>query len=280
MEQNVMYSVIVVCLNAGQRLRETVDSILRQSYNNFEVIVKDGGSSDGSVEMLQGIGLDERVHIYTKKDNGIYDAMNQAVKLAKGAYFLFLNTGDTFYDEEVLNKITHEMNKLEKNNKKAEIIYGNMYHKALDTIIYASPEIHDFTCYRNVPCHQTCFYHRSLFESRGYRTEYNVRADYEHFLWCYYERRAEIVYVPVVVASYEGGGYSETKENRKRSKRQHREIVVRYMGRKKADKYRLIMLLTLAPLRSAIADSKYLSVVYNGMKTMLYKSGNRTKHIP
>ena len=90
-----MYSVIVVCLNAGQRLRETIDSILRQSYKNFEVIVKDGGSSDGSVEMLQGTGLDERVHIYTQKDNGIYDAMNQAVKLAKGAYFLFLNTNNT-----------------------------------------------------------------------------------------------------------------------------------------------------------------------------------------
>lgn len=271
MEQDIMYSVIVVCLNAGQRLCETVSSILHQSYRNFEVIVKDGGSSDGSVRMLGEMCHDERVHVYTKKDNSIYDAMNQAVQLAKGAYFLFLNAGDSFYDMYVLDKITYEMHELGKTNKRADIIYGNMYHKALDTVVYASPEINDFTCYRNVPCHQTCFYHHSLFEGRGYRTEYNVRADYEHFLWCYYERKASILYVPVVIASYEGGGYSETKENRKRSRRQHREIVVRYMGRKKADKYRLVMLLTLAPLRSAIAESKYLSVVYNGVKTGIYR---------
>ena len=77
--------------------------------------------------------------------------------------------------------------------------------------------------------------------------------------------------MPVVVASYEGGGYSETKENKKRSARQHREIVVQYMGKKKADKYRAITLLTLAPLRSAIADNKYLSGIYNGLKTAIYK---------
>ena len=277
MGQEIMYSIIVVCLNAGQRLYETLNSILQQSYKNFEVVIKDGGSSDGSVERLADVCQDERVHVYTKKDNGIYDAMNQAVKLAKGAYFLFLNSGDSFYDEEVLDKITHEISAFERKNKKLDVIYGNLYHKALNTVIYAAPEINDFTCYRNVPCHQTCFYQRALFDQRGYDTKYNVRADYEHFLWCYYERKAVIAYVPVVIAAYEGGGYSETKENRKRSKNQHREIVVRYMGRKKADRYRLVMLLTLAPFRSAIADSRHLSAVYNSMKTTVYKLRNRAK---
>lgn len=268
---NVFYSIIVVCLNAGERLHDTIESILQQKYSNYEIIVKDGGSSDGSVEELQAAFHDERMHIHIRKDNGIYDAMNQAVQLAQGEYDLFLNAGDSFYDETVLDKITEEIERIKNENKKADVIYGNLYHKALDTIIYAAPEINDFTCYRNVPCHQTCFYHRSMFETRGYKPEYNVRADYEHFLWCFYEKKAKIWYVPVIVASYEGGGYSETKENKKRSARQHREIVVRYMGRKKADKYRWIMLLTLAPLRSAIADNKYLSGIYNGLKTAIYK---------
>ena len=268
---NVFYSIIVVCLNAGERLHDTIESILQQKYSNYEIIVKDGGSSDGSVEELQAAFQDERMHIHIRKDNGIYDAMNQAVQLAQGEYDLFLNAGDSFYDETVLDKITEEIERIKSENKKADVIYGNLYHKALDTIIYAAPEINDFTCYRNVPCHQTCFYHRSMFETRGYKPEYNVRADYEHFLWCFYEKKAKIWYVPVIVASYEGGGYSETKENKKRSARQHREIVVRYMGRKKADKYRWIMLLTLAPLRSAIADNKYLSGIYNGLKTAIYK---------
>ncbi len=274
MGQDPMYSIIVVCLNAGQRLCDTVGSVLGQRYANFEVVVKDGGSSDGSVEMLAETWQDARLRVYAEKDSGIYDAMNQAVKLAGGAYFLFLNAGDSFYDENVLDRITDELHRLERGGRRADILYGNMYHKALDAVICASPEINDFTCYRNVPCHQTCFYRRTLFESRGYRTEYTVRADYEHFLWCYYDRKAAISYVPVVVASYEGGGYSETKENRKRSRQQHREIVLRYMGRKKADRYRLIMLLTLAPLRSAVADNRYLSGAYNGMKTALYKLRN------
>ena len=224
---NVFYSIIVVCLNAGERLHDTIESILQQKYSNYEIIVKDGGSSDGSVEELQEAFHDERMHIHIRKDNGIYDAMNQAVQLAQGEYNLFLNAGDSFYDETVLDKITEEIERIKNENKKADVIYGNLYHKALDTIIYAAPEINDFTCYRNVPCHQTCFYHRSMFETRGYKPEYNVRADYEHFLWCFYEKKAKIWYVPVIVASYEGGGYSETKENKKRSARQHREIVVR-----------------------------------------------------
>ena len=270
MEQGTKYSVIVVCLNAGQRLCETVKSILGQTYRNFEVVIKDGGSTDGSVEALASAYQDSRLHVHRLKDNGIYDAMNQAVKLAAGTYFLFLNAGDSFYDEHVLERITDEIK-----HKKADIIYGNLYHKALDTIIYAAPEINDFTCYRNVPCHQTCFYHRTLFDKRGYLPKYTVRADYEHFLWCYYKKKAAICYVPEVIASYEGGGYSETKENRKRSARQHREIVVHYMGKKKADFYRLVMLLTLAPLRSAIAGNAYLSGVYNGIKTAIYKDRSK-----
>lgn len=268
----ILYSIIVVCLNAGERLQETVESITGQKFDNFEVVIKDGGSSDGSIEAIKKrYDADEKFHIYTQKDTGIYDAMNQAVKLAKGAYLLFLNAGDTFYDAYVLDRVTNQMTEWNNQGIKADIMYGNMYHKALNTVIYSYPEINDFMCYRNVPCHQTCFYAREMFETRGYDTAYNVRADYEHFLWCVYEKKAKIVYLPLLIASYEGGGYSETRENKKRSAKQHREIVVRYMGRKKANKYRLIMLLTLAPLRSAIANNKCLSKVYNKVKTAVYK---------
>lgn len=265
------FSIIIVCLNSGRRLYETLDSVLEQRFGNYEIVIKDGGSSDGSVETLREQYDDKRIRLYVEKDNGIYDAMNQALCWTHGEYYVFLNTGDSFYDAHVLEKIATELEKMQGENKKADIIYGNLYHKALDTVIYSAPEINDFTCYRNVPCHQTCFYHKSMFDTRGYRPEYNVRADYEHFLWCYYERKAGIYYVPVVVAGYEGGGYSETKENRKRSARQHREIVVHYMGRRKAVRYRLILLLTLAPVRGAMADSKYLSAFYNRLKAVVYR---------
>lgn len=274
MRQEIYYSILVVCLNAGQRLSDTIDSILEQTYENYEIIIKDGESTDGSVEQVKSHYAEymERIRIISQKDSGIYDAMNQACSCAKGDYYLFLNTGDSFYDEYVLDKITSGI--LEKKAELGicpDIVYGNMYHKALDSVIYAAPQINDFTCYRNVPCHQTCFYHKSMFAERGYEPKYNVRADYEHFLWCFYEKRARIRYLPVLTASYEGGGYSETKEHRKQSAVQHKEITQHYMGKRKVLKYRLIMLLTLAPLRSAVADNKYLSGIYNGLKTMIYR---------
>ncbi len=269
MKNNPLISVVTVSYNAVLTIEQTILSVINQTYPHIEYIIIDGGSTDGTVDIIKKYA-NRIAYWVSEPDKGIYDAMNQAVKLAKGEYFLFLNTGDSLYDNKVLEQITDVIYK----RGDVDIIYGNMYHKALDTVICASPEINDFTCYRNVPCHQTCFYRRTLFESRGYRTEYTVRADYEHFLWCYYDRKAAISYVPVVVASYEGGGYSETKENQKRSRQQHREIVLRYMGKKKADRYRLIMVLTLAPLRSAVADNRYLSGAYNGMKTALYKLRN------
>lgn len=262
------FSIIIVCLNAGERLRATVESVFAQSYEDYEIVLKDGGSTDGSVEEISKTVQDARLYIYQKKDTGIYDAMNQAVELAGGDYFIFMNAGDSFYDCEVLTKIADVI--LNK-SRKPDIVYGNLYHKGLSTVIYAAPEINDFTCYRNVPCHQTCFYSRGLFVERAYYPMYNVRADYEHFLWCFYDKKAVICYAPVIVAAYEGGGYSETKENRRRSAKQHKEITVKYMGKKKAWKYRLIMLLSLAPLRSAAANSKYLSAGYNQLKTLFYK---------
>ncbi|MBQ2406915.1 MAG: glycosyltransferase [Lachnospiraceae bacterium] len=275
MKNNVFYSIIVVCLNAGDRLAKTVESILAQKYENYEIVIKDGGSKDGSVQKIkdkyENEDMYKHIKIYEQKDSSIYDAMNQAVRLANGDYCIFLNAGDDFYDETVLGRIADGI----KNESYPDIVYGNLYHKALDTVIYSSPEINDFACYRNVPCHQTCFYKRNMFDERGYNPEYNVRADYEHFLWCYFAKKARIVYIPEIVSSYEGGGYSETKENLKLSARQHREIVVKYMGKRKADKYRMIMLLTLAPLRSFMANNKHMSGIYNSFKTLIYKLKNK-----
>ncbi|MBE5876156.1 MAG: glycosyltransferase [Lachnospiraceae bacterium] len=269
MHKEKMFSIIVVCLNAGERLQNTLESIWKQSCSDYEVIVKDGGSTDGSLACVPD---KDNVHLYIEKDTGIYDAMNQAVRYTKGEYLLFLNTGDLFYDVCALEKIASVIKSKKQEDKNfAGIVYGNLYHLGLETIIYASSVINDFTCYRNVPCHQTCFYHRSMFDERGYDTRYNVRADYEHFLWCYYVKKTRFVYTETIVASYEGGGYSETKENRRRSAKQHKEIVIRYMGKGKYIKYRAILLATLAPVRSKLAESERFSKLYNSLKAWIYK---------
>ena len=155
--------------------------------------------------------------------------------------------------------------------QKPLIFYGNQYNQMQDTVVYSAPEINDFTCYRNVPCHQVCFYDYRLFAKRVYELQYKVRADYEHFLYSIYEENAKGISMPIIIASYEGGGFSETKENRKRSAMEHKEITTKYLGEAKVLKYRLIMWLTLAPIRTMIAESPALSGVYNGMKNGVYK---------
>ena len=86
------FSIIVVCLNPGPKLNQTLDSILSQTYPDFEIIVKDGGSRDGSVETMRE---DRHIHLYQEPDHSIYEAMNQAVSHVTGDYILFLNCGDT-----------------------------------------------------------------------------------------------------------------------------------------------------------------------------------------
>lgn len=267
MEHSISYSIIVVCLNAGKRLMETIESIRSQTYGKYEIIIKDGMSTDGSLDSLiqEADRGDSRIRIHSQADKGIYDAMNQAVGYAKGDYLFFLNAGDSFYDKEVLYKIT-EVIEMDK----PDIVYGNLYHKALHAVVQSAPAINDFTCYRNVPCHQVCFYDVRLFAERGYDVKYRVRADYEHFLYCIYDRKAEAVYVEMIVADYEGGGFSETKENRQISEKEHAEITKRYLGRDKALRYRLLMLLTLAPLRTKLAEDEKYSEWYNGIKAKIY----------
>ena len=280
----ISFSIVVVCLNAGEQLLPTVQSVLDQRYGNYEIIVKDGGSTDGCLEKLPA---DSRIKVVTKKDQGIYDGMNQALSYVTGQYVLFLNCGDHFHDGQVLEKMAEEIGRRRgslggrKNfteeekglayKERERIFYGNQYRLDTKSVIYSAPEVNDFTCYRNVPCHQVCFYDARLFEKRGYDTKYKVRADYEHFLYCIYERKAEAVYTELLVADYEGGGFSETKENRRISDQEHAEITKRYLGREKALRYKAVMLLTLQPVRTRLAESERYAGAYNKVKTGVYR---------
>lgn len=270
-----MFSIIVVSLNPGEKLLQTIESIRRQSCQNLEVVVKDGGSKDGSIEKLRKMQEEaetdfwKRVHIYEQPDKSIYEGMNQAAQLAQGQYFYFLNCGDYFFD----NKALEQMESFIRQNpgQQPAVYYGNIYDALRACTVASNPRIDGFACYRNVPCHQACIYDRKLFSQRGYEPRFRVRADYEHFLWCFYQGNAEMKYIPVILASYEGGGFSETAENRKRSASEHKEITGLYMSAGELLRYRLILALTLAPLRTKMAENPALSGFYNRCKKLLYR---------
>ena len=276
---HLFFSIVVVSLNPGDKLFSTLQSILDQDYGNFEIIIKDGGSTDGSVQRLFGEGTerkipaDSRIRFFQEPDRGIYDGMNQAVQKIQGQYVLFLNCGDRFFNRSVLSDAASFIEKQESTEVgrgRSYIFYGDQFNQQQNSPVHSAPVMNDFTCYRNVPCHQVCFYDAQLFAQRGYDTDYRVRADYEHFLYCIYDKNARAVYMPVTVAFYEGGGFSETKENRKRSALEHKVITRYYQGWGKSTWFAFLMLVSLAPLRTWIAENPALAGFYNKVKSAVY----------
>ena len=96
------FSVITVTFNAKEKLKETVSDILKQTYDDYEIIIKDGLSTDDS---LKNLPESDRINLFSEKDKGIYDAMNRAVELATGDYICFMNCGDYFANEDVLKNM-------------------------------------------------------------------------------------------------------------------------------------------------------------------------------
>ncbi len=271
------YSVIVVCYQAGVKLKNTVDSILMQTDGDFEIIVKDGCSTDGSLVLLP---RDERIRVIRKKDTGIYDAMNQAVEEVRGRYVIFLNCGDYFNSKLVLESMRHGIRyHKEVDENTLAIFYGNIYDRPTKTIVTSNPKITTFGCYRNLPCHQCCFYdvrliRPDLIRQRGrqetYNVKYRVRADYEHFLWCYFKVRVKTVYIGLNVTAYEGNGFSEKKENRALSRKEHWEITGLYMSKTRRFIYYMLMMISLAPLRRRMAKNKVIAAFYQKLKRIFY----------
>lgn len=281
---NPYFSILVVCLNPGDKLKETLESIKMQTLQDYEVIVKDGGSSDGSLVCAYDLEKEwekeegRRLRVIERKDGGIYDAMNQAAEEAEGRYFYFLNCGDRFYTPDVLEKMREF---IESRGGEEGIFYGDIYERLTGQRVASNPRMDAFGCYRNVPCHQACFYARRIFREHPFDTGYLVRADYEQFLWCFFvgQKREKLVfgYEDMLIADYEGGGFSETRENRRVSAREHKEITGKYMTAGQRFRFKMILLLTLAPLRSKIAENEKTAGLYNRLKEIVYAGKGQKK---
>ncbi|MCI8359504.1 MAG: glycosyltransferase [Lachnospiraceae bacterium] len=268
------FSILVICLNPGDKLGMTLESIRKQTYRNYEVIVKDGLSDDGSAAYARAAAEGfPALRVFEKKDGGIYDAMNQAVQAAEGKFVYFLNCGDRFYHEKALEEVS---GLIAAHPVETGIYYGNIFERLTGREVASNPRLDAFGCYRNVPCHQACFYDRKLLLAHPFDTKYRVRADYEQFLWCFFAKtpkKTSFIYGDILIADYEGGGFSETKKNRRISAAEHREIVGKYMSAGQIWKYRMILWATFAPLRTWLAKNRATSGLYNGLKKKIYGKG-------
>ena len=283
----IRFHIVVVSYNAGKKLRETLENILAQDYPYVDVTVRDGGSSDGSVEEVAPLVLSSgKIRLATRADKGIYDAMNLAVRELELvdeedvlSYVLFLNCGDRFYDQEVLTRADKRIRgwnrrlamraQLSPERFVADVCYGDTFERVTGQTVKANPHMDDFACYRHLPCHQSVFYALPLLREEPFDCRFKVRADYEQFLRLKYKRHANICYLNMTIADYEGKGYSDT--NKELSEDERKRIISMYLPKSKILKYDAYRKATLQPLREKIANNPKTAGIYQKVKEVIYE---------
>ncbi|OYU97024.1 MAG: glycosyl transferase [Bacteroidetes bacterium B1(2017)] len=201
MDQTPKISLITVCYNAGALLEDTLKSAINQTFTSFELVIVDGGSKDNTLEILKPfskyIGT-----LISEKDKGIYDAMNKGILAAKGEYLYFLNAGDSFYSETVLEEIFSN-----PNAQNADFIYSKVETKNEPTginYINGKPtNLKQF--YSHYPiCHQSVFAKKELFQKLGFfNLDYPLVADSEWFIRVFKDPNLKTVFMDKVVAYYD-----------------------------------------------------------------------------
>ena len=177
-----LFSIITVCYNAGDFIGDTIDSVVNQSFSDYEYIIKDGQSEDATMGIVNRLTKsNEKVRIIEGTDQGIYDAMNIAVAQAQGFYVVFMNAGDVFADRCVLEKV---YNKIEKEKDRAvDIYYGNVFEKNNGYSKLRTYKTYNswiwYYCTGACLCHQTMFCAITLFRNKKFDVLYRVCADRE-----------------------------------------------------------------------------------------------------
>lgn len=210
-------SIITINYNNATGLKKTLESVAVQTYTDFEHIIVDGASTDGSVEVIreyvekaESQELRVKSIIWTSEpDNGIYDAMNRGIRKVKGEYTLMLNSGDYLVDEYVLERIIPELDG-------TDIVQGNNIEECSGKTYrnrgYGKSDIDFFDVMKGHFLHQSSFCKRDLFERYGYFDEsYKMSGDTKFFMNCLGKNDASFKYIDIDVANYDLGGISAKK---------------------------------------------------------------------
>ena len=180
MSKKPLISIITVNLNNLEGLKKTMTSVLEQSSNEYEYIIIDGGSTDGSREFIQ-IHDHKIQHWVSEPDKGIYNAMNKGIKAASGEYLLFLNSGDWLHNKNILSRVSPYLTD-------CDVLYGNMVKVFADGREYVDKGLNgkelclkDFI--EGTINHSSSFLKRRLFSKYGlYDEDLKIVSDWKHYL--------------------------------------------------------------------------------------------------
>lgn len=196
-------SIITVVYNDKENIEKTIDSIINQTFESIEYIIIDGGSFDGTVDILKKY---EHYLSYwiSEKDEGIYDAMNKGIKHSNGEWLIFMNSGDFFYNNNVLKNIF-----LNKVYTQTDILYGNTLAKNSESIIVPPRLISKNFFYSSTICHQSVFFNKKMFSKNNlYNLKYRIIADRIWLLEAIIHK-AKFKYVDFIISIWNEDGFSK-----------------------------------------------------------------------
>lgn len=190
-------SVVTVSYNAVHEIEETILSVLNQTYSNIEYIIIDGGSTDGTVDIIRKYA-DQLAYWISEPDKGIYDAMNKGIAAATGDYINFMNAGDIFSNNDVLNQFVPNL------HDHPDIVYGSCNIKLNGDTAHTRPMPISALKKKMPFCHQACFVSTPFHQKHMFDASFKVLADYNMF-YNAYKNGAKFQYIPICVANYDIG---------------------------------------------------------------------------
>lgn len=200
-----LISVVTVVYNGAETLEQTVLSVLGQTYGNIEYVIIDGGSTDGTLDIIRK--YEDKIDFWqSEPDGGIYDAMNKGIALATGEYIALLNADD-WYEPGTCALVAGEIEK-----SRADVYYGVL--RCVDGAGQTLKVEGNTTILlsREMIAHPTCFISRDVYERNRYDTSFRSAADFD--LICSLVRQgARFVFIPEIMANFRIGGMSSNPRN-------------------------------------------------------------------
>lgn len=204
------FSLITISKNNALTIAQTIDSVNSQSHQPDEWVIKDGGSTDETLSILKSYS-NHNMKLYTETDNGLYEALNQAIMHATGDYIGILHADDLFASPDTLAHISKALEKYAPPVLYGDLVYfaeQNNKKKIVRRWKSGAYDIQKFK-YGWMPPHPTLVVHRSVFEKWGlYRTDMRTAADYEFMLRVLYKYKTEAYYLPEITSYMRMGGIS------------------------------------------------------------------------
>lgn len=221
MERPIL-SIITINFNDAEGLRKTMDSVFGQTFKDYEFLIIDGGSNDNSLDYIKQEAL-RITYWVSENDDGVFNAQNKGIKIAKGDYLLFLNSGDILNGNDALKDFTSHK------NFQGDIIYGD-YKFDQGEKVYAG----DLTMYyfmkTSLP-HQSTLFKRTVFDQMGYYDEkYRIAADRAFYIKCFVSGQFKFQHIKYLLTVFDLSGLSNDPKFLSEKEAEDEAVFKEYLG--------------------------------------------------